>query len=123
MSRPPKPLIERKKPILRPSLAVKRGVSARLGPMTGARAVLITGCSSGIGHATALRLARGGWTVYATARKPEALADLADAGCRTLALDVTDEESLRAAVGAIEGPLDALVNNAGYSLSGAVEGV
>jgi NAD(P)-dependent dehydrogenase (short-subunit alcohol dehydrogenase family) len=91
--------------------------------MTGARAVLITGCSSGIGHATALRLARGGWTVYATARKPETLADLAAAGCRTLPLDVTDEASLRAAVAALDGPLDALVNNAGYSLSGAVEGV
>ena len=91
--------------------------------MTASRAVLITGCSSGIGHATALRLARGGWTVYATARKPETLADLAAAGCRTLALDVTDETSLRAAVAELDGPLGALVNNAGYSLSGAVEGV
>jgi NAD(P)-dependent dehydrogenase (short-subunit alcohol dehydrogenase family) len=89
-------------------------------------AILITGCSSGIGRATAERLARAGHTVYATARRPETIADLQEAGARTLALDVTDEESMRAAVGAIEaehGPIFALVNNAGYSQSGAVESV
>jgi NAD(P)-dependent dehydrogenase (short-subunit alcohol dehydrogenase family) len=62
--------------------------------------------------------------VYATARRPEQLADLAQAGCRTLALDVTDEASMSAAVAAVEaehGAVGALVNNAGYSLSGAVE--
>jgi NAD(P)-dependent dehydrogenase (short-subunit alcohol dehydrogenase family) len=87
-------------------------------------AVLITGCSSGIGHETARHLAERGWTVYATARRPESIADLADAGCRTLALDVTDEDSMRSAVGAVteaEGRVGALVNNAGYSQSGAVE--
>src|SRR3954452_8522733 len=87
-------------------------------------AVLITGCSSGIGHETARRLAAKGWTVYATARRPETIADLAEAGCKTLALDVTDEASMRAAVGAVEaehGAVGALVNNAGYSQSGAVE--
>jgi NAD(P)-dependent dehydrogenase (short-subunit alcohol dehydrogenase family) len=87
-------------------------------------AVLITGCSSGIGHETARHLQTGGWTVYATARRPEALADLAEAGCRTLVLDVTDETSMRAAVDeveAAEGQVGALVNNAGYSQSGAVE--
>jgi NAD(P)-dependent dehydrogenase (short-subunit alcohol dehydrogenase family) len=87
-------------------------------------AVLITGCSSGIGRATALRLAGRGWTVYATARRPEAIDDLAQAGCRTLALDVTDEASMRSAVGAVEaeqGAVGALVNNAGYSQSGALE--
>jgi NAD(P)-dependent dehydrogenase (short-subunit alcohol dehydrogenase family) len=89
-------------------------------------AILITGCSSGIGRATAERLAHSGHTVYATARRPETIADLQQAGARTLALDVTDEESMRAAVGAIEaehGPIFALVNNAGYSQSGAVESV
>ncbi|HEX5909431.1 MAG TPA: SDR family NAD(P)-dependent oxidoreductase [Thermoleophilaceae bacterium] len=88
--------------------------------------VLITGCSTGIGRATAERLAAAGHTVYATARKPEAVADLEAKGCRTLALDVNDEESMRAAVAAVEeadGPVGALVNNAGYSQSGAVESV
>jgi NAD(P)-dependent dehydrogenase (short-subunit alcohol dehydrogenase family) len=87
-------------------------------------AVLITGCSSGIGHETAKRLAAKGWTVYATARRPESIADLADAGCKTLALDVVDEPSMEAAVAAVEaehGAVGALVNNAGYSQSGALE--
>jgi NAD(P)-dependent dehydrogenase (short-subunit alcohol dehydrogenase family) len=88
--------------------------------------VLITGCSSGIGQATAKRLAERGWKVYATARRPETLADLEAAGCETLALDVTDEESMSAAVKAVtdaEGAVGVLVNNAGYSQSGAVESV
>lgn len=87
---------------------------------------LITGCSSGIGEATALRLARRGMTVYATARRPQTLADLAAAGCHPLALDVTDEESMRAAVAAVEaahGAVDVLVNNAGYGEYGMVEEV
>ncbi len=90
------------------------------------KAVLITGCSSGIGHATAELLAGEGWTVYATARKPETLSELERAGCRTLALDVTDEASMTAAVNAVvaaEGAVGVLVNNAGYSQSGAVESV
>jgi NAD(P)-dependent dehydrogenase (short-subunit alcohol dehydrogenase family) len=90
------------------------------------KAVLITGCSSGIGHATALRLARSGWSVYATARRPETIADLREAGCETLALDVTDEQSMRAAVDHVEGAAGAvgvLINNAGYSQSGAIETV
>ncbi len=70
--------------------------------MTQPTTVLITGCSSGIGHATAERLVAAGWTVYATARKPETLADLEARGCRTLALDVTDEASMQAAVAAVE---------------------
>ena len=90
------------------------------------KAVLITGCSSGIGHATAERLAADGWKVYATARKPESIADLKDKGCETLALDVTDEQSMSAAVAAVteaEGAVGVLVNNAGYSQSGALETV
>ena len=90
------------------------------------RAVLITGCSSGIGAATATRLAAGGWTVYATARRPETLAELEAKGCRILALDVVDEASRQAAVDAVveaEGAVGVLVNNAGYSQSGAVESV
>jgi NAD(P)-dependent dehydrogenase (short-subunit alcohol dehydrogenase family) len=89
-------------------------------------AVLITGCSSGIGYATAERLAADGWKVYATARRPESIDDLKAAGCETLALDVTDEDSMHAAVKAVtdaEGAVGVLINNAGYSQSGAVESV
>src|SRR3954465_10468661 len=90
------------------------------------RAVLITGCSSGIGHATAERLARSGHTVYATARRPESIAHLEAAGCQTPACGVTNEESMQGAVRAgeeAEGAVGVLVNNAGYSQSGAVESV
>ena len=90
------------------------------------KAVLITGCSTGIGRATAERMASGGFIVYATARKLEAVADLEAKGCRTLALDVTDDESMQAAVTAVEeaeGAVGVLVNNAGYSQSGAVESI
>ena len=90
------------------------------------RAVLITGCSSGIGAATAEHLVKDGWTVYATARRPETLTDLKDKGCHVLALDVTDDASMRVAVEAVsaaEGAVGVLINNAGYSQSGAVESV
>ena len=98
----------------------------KTGLMDVSRAVLITGCSSGIGRATAERLARSGWTVYATARSTDSIADLGRAGCRVLELDVTDEESMRAAIASVEhaeGAVGVLVNNAGYSLSGAIESV
>ena len=88
------------------------------------RAVLITGCSSGIGAATAALLAARGWNVYATARRPETLSGLAEKGCKTLPLDVTDPASCQAAVDAVveaEGAVGVLVNNAGFSQSGAVE--
>src|SRR5919201_6532296 len=94
--------------------------------MAASRAVLITGCSSGIGYATASHLQAKGWTVYATARGRESLAELEARGCRTLALDVTDEASMAAAVRAVEdaeGAVGVLVNNAGYSQSGAVESI
>ncbi len=90
------------------------------------KAVLITGCSTGIGRATAERLARKGWTVYATARNVDAIADLRESGCRPLALDVCNESSMRAAVDAVtqaEGVVGVLVNNAGYGQEGPVEEV
>ena len=90
------------------------------------KAVLITGCSSGIGHATAEHLAAEGWKVYATARRPETIADLAEEGCVTGALDVTDGRSMSAAVRKVakaESAVGVLINNAGYSQSGAVETV
>ena len=88
--------------------------------------VLITGCSSGIGYATAERLLSDGHTVYATARHPDSIAGLAAKGAITLALDVTDEHSMSAAVQRVtdaEGAVGVLINNAGYSQSGAVESV
>ena len=92
--------------------------STRHGP------VLITGCSSGIGRAAALSLHQAGFTVYATARRTEALTDLSDRGLRTLALDVTDEESMTTAVAAVEagaGAVAVVINNAGFGLYGPVE--
>jgi NADP-dependent 3-hydroxy acid dehydrogenase YdfG len=89
-------------------------------------AILITGCSSGIGRATAAHLAGKGHTVYATARRLDAIADLERLGCRTLALDVLDEDSMTAAVAVVEdehGSVGALVNNAGFAVSGAIEAV
>jgi NADP-dependent 3-hydroxy acid dehydrogenase YdfG len=90
------------------------------------KAVLITGCSSGIGEATAKRLASHGWSVYASARRLESIEHLADGGCELLQLDVCDESSMRAAVETIErehGAVGVLVNNAGYSQGGPIEQV
>jgi len=91
---------------------------------TVSKAVLITGCSTGIGRATAALLRRKGWRVYATARRIETLAELASQGCKTLALDVRNETSMRAAVETVareEGAVGVLINNAGYGLEGAFE--
>ena len=88
------------------------------------RAVLVTGCSSGIGRATALRLAARGLPVYASARRIESVRDLEARGCRVLALDVCDEGSMQRAVAEVEkaeGAVWALVNNAGYGQEGAFE--
>lgn len=90
------------------------------------KAVLITGCSTGIGRATAEHLAKKGHTVYATARRLDAIADLAQHGCTLLALDVCDEASMQAAVTAVErahGAVGVLINNAGYGSEGPVEEV
>jgi short-subunit dehydrogenase len=88
-------------------------------------AVLITGTSSGIGRAVAQRLCHHpNLTVYASARRTEAITDLADAGACILALDVTDEKSMRAVVKSVEskhGAVGALVNNAGYGQYGTIE--
>lgn len=88
------------------------------------RAVLITGCSSGIGRATAERLHHAGHPVYATARHAKDIADLEDLGIRTMPLDVTDPDSAATAVDRVvreHGAVGVLVNNAGYALSGTVE--
>ncbi len=96
----------------------------RDGPSRESRAVLVTGCSSGIGRATALALHDAGWPVYATARRVETLADLAARGITVLPLDVDDEASMRAAVRRVEadhGAVGVLVNNAGYAMQSPVE--
>lgn len=88
--------------------------------------VLVTGCSTGIGRATAERFDDAGWEVYATARDPDELADLDERGCRTAALDVTVDGAAEDAVELVldeRGHLDCLVNNAGYGQFGPVEDV
>lgn len=83
--------------------------------------VLISGCSTGIGRELALEFARAGNRVYATARNPESVRDLAGESIHILALDVTDASSIRECVAAVlraEGRIDVLVNNAGFGLMG-----
>ncbi|MEV4600593.1 oxidoreductase [Amycolatopsis sp. NPDC049253] len=90
------------------------------------KVALVTGASSGIGESTARELLARGYTVYGAARRVARMADLAARGVRTIALDVTDEESAEKAVAAIvaeSGRIDLLVNNAGYGSYGAVEDV
>ncbi len=82
------------------------------------RRALITGCSTGIGRATAVELTKRGYEVVATARRPEVLDDLDVA--ERLALDVTDAASIKRAVDAA-GEIDVLVNNAGIGVGGPIE--
>jgi NAD(P)-dependent dehydrogenase (short-subunit alcohol dehydrogenase family) len=89
-----------------------------------AKTVLITGCSTGIGHDLARRLARAGYAVIATARRPETLADLPVA--LRLPLDVTDAASVASATEEVVrrfGRVDVLINNAGYAVRGVLEEV
>jgi short-subunit dehydrogenase len=90
------------------------------------KVALVTGGSSGIGEATALRLQETGFVVYAAARRTERMAGLQNAGVHVISLDVTDDGSATQAVDTIlaaEGRIDLLVNNAGYGSYGAVEEV
>jgi NAD(P)-dependent dehydrogenase (short-subunit alcohol dehydrogenase family) len=87
--------------------------------------VLITGCSGGIGHATAEAFLADGWQVYATARDPDDIADLEEhERCTTDTLDVTEQSDITNVVNRIlrtEDRIDCLVNNAGYGQFGPVE--
>ncbi|HMT14470.1 MAG TPA: SDR family NAD(P)-dependent oxidoreductase [Aestuariivirga sp.] len=91
------------------------------------RSVLITGCSSGIGHVAAGMLRARGFRVFATARKPEDVARLAAEGFEALALDYEDSASLKACVEEIsrrtKGRLYALYNNGAFGQTGALEDV
>ena len=94
-------------------------------PLTG-RTALVTGASSGIGKSTVRKLLAAGATVYAAARRIERMADLESEGAHSVAMDVTDDESLESGVTSIvakEGSIDILINNAGYGSYGAVEDV
>ena len=91
------------------------------------RTVLVTGASTGIGRATALRLDGAGWRVFAGVRREEDAQSLRAAGSPNIApllLDVTDPEQIAAAaatVGAEPGGLDGLVNNAGAAMPSPLE--
>lgn len=89
----------------------------------GSPVVLITGAASGIGAATARACADRGWTVYAT-DIDTSFPDAVESRCHCRELDVTDDEQCRAVVDGIvasEGRVDALINNAGYAVVGAIE--
>ncbi|MGB6347103.1 MAG: SDR family NAD(P)-dependent oxidoreductase, partial [Methyloceanibacter sp.] len=90
------------------------------------RTILITGCSSGIGLASARMMKSRGWRVFATARKPEDIARLKyEEGVESLYLDYAEPASIAAAarqvLAATENRLDALFNNGAYGQPGAVE--
>jgi NAD(P)-dependent dehydrogenase (short-subunit alcohol dehydrogenase family) len=91
------------------------------------RSVLITGCSSGIGHDAARTLAARGWRVFATCRKPQDCARLIAEGLESFPLDHADPDSIAGAVAAAlertGGTLDALVANGAHALPAAVEDV
>jgi NADP-dependent 3-hydroxy acid dehydrogenase YdfG len=90
------------------------------------RVALITGASSGIGEATAVELVGRGFTVYGAARRVDRMAALAARGVHVIEMDVTDDASMTSGVERVlaeQGRIDVLVNNAGYSQSGAVESV
>jgi NAD(P)-dependent dehydrogenase (short-subunit alcohol dehydrogenase family) len=94
--------------------------------VTEKRVILVTGCSSGIGRATAVALAARGHRVFASARNRNDLAELERGDLTTLTLDVTDPATIAAAVEAVlsrAGRIDILVNNAGYAQYGSVEEV
>jgi short-subunit dehydrogenase len=90
------------------------------------RTALVTGASSGIGEATARILQENGFTVYGAARRVDRMHGLAADGITTLAMDVTDADSMQAGIDQIiteTGRIDVLVNNAGYGSYGAIEDV
>ncbi len=94
-------------------------------PVVENKSVLITGCSSGIGRATADLLRAKGWLVFPTARKAEDLEGLRQAGFDAIELDVASSESIATAVDTVlentGNQVGAIVNNAGFGMPGAIE--
>jgi short-subunit dehydrogenase len=87
------------------------------------KTILITGCSSGIGKALALEAKQQGYRVFATARKQTDLQQLKQMGLETIALEMTNPDSVKQAVAQLQqqaGCLDILVNNAGFGVMGPV---
>jgi NAD(P)-dependent dehydrogenase (short-subunit alcohol dehydrogenase family) len=84
--------------------------------------VLVTGAGRGIGRATALRLARTGWSVFAGVRREQDGATLEDS-ITPVILDIADRAQVAALDGALPDTLDAVVNNAGIVVAGPIEGL
>ncbi|WP_343550390.1 SDR family oxidoreductase [Pantoea sp.] len=85
------------------------------------KTILITGCSSGFGHATALYFLERGWKVIATMRKPNPELFPTSDNLHLLPLDVSDAASIKNAIAAA-GDIDVLVNNAGIGVLTSLEG-
>ena len=85
------------------------------------RTVVVTGASSGIGEACALRLAAAGWRVYGGVRSTDARSSLRARGVEPIELDVTSPEQIAAAADAVGATLDGLVDNAGIAIAAPLE--
>lgn len=97
-----------------------------MGDISHQRVVLVTGASTGIGRLCAERLAASGWRVFGAARSAGAIEAAPGSNLDWLPMDVTDDVSVQTAIDTIlaqTGRIDAIVNNAGFSMRGSVEDV
>eukprot|EP00297_Palpitomonas_bilix_P009951 CAMPEP_0113872978 /NCGR_PEP_ID=MMETSP0780_2-20120614/3516_1 /TAXON_ID=652834 /ORGANISM="Palpitomonas bilix" /LENGTH=275 /DNA_ID=CAMNT_0000858575 /DNA_START=49 /DNA_END=876 /DNA_ORIENTATION=+ /assembly_acc=CAM_ASM_000599 len=92
----------------------------------GFETALVTGASAGMGKAFAIALAKEGYTVFAAARRMEAMEELKEFGIIPIKMDITKEEDVQTVVSTVlkdHKSIDILINNAGFGLYGAVEDV